>query len=119
MTFKFTYFHNSRSWYLPNKNSNLCHDFHPPIKPKLTKLNENNLSVEEIDYMRVMYDHGVGTTSMSKIMTTLAKERGHKGSYRKQTVWNITSCLQDTMDKVASIDPKWTVTQKTLHSMNK
>ena len=73
MIFKFTYFHNSRSWYLLNKDSNLCHGFHPPIKPELTKLNNSHLNVEELDYTRVVYDHGVGTVSMSKVMITLKK----------------------------------------------
>ena len=116
--FKFTCFHNIRSWYLLNKESNLCHDFHPPIQPKVTKLNNNHLNAKQLDYMRVMYEHGVGTASMSRVMTMLAKKRGHKGEYLAQTVRNMALPLQDTVDKVSGVDPKWSVAQKTLHSMN-
>ena len=111
-----TRFHNSGSWYLV-KGSNLDHTFHCPIKPEVTKLSETTLNNEEVDYMKLLYNNGVGVASMGKILASLSK-RGVKGLFLAQTVQNMTERLQSTMNEVSGIDPKWTVAQKTIHSMN-
>ena len=84
----------------------------------MTKLSESNLNNEEVDLMKILYNNGVGVASMGKIMTSLSKKRNVKGLYFTQTVRNMTVRLQSTMNHVSDIDPKWTVAQKTIHSMN-
>jgi hypothetical protein len=117
MSLQLKRFHNSGCWYL-GKGSNLHHTFHCPIEPEVTKLSDTSLNSEEVDYMKILYHNGVGVASMGKILTSLAKRRGVKGLYLSQTVRNMTERLQSTMNEVSGIDPKWTVAQKTIHSMN-
>jgi len=117
MCLRLTRFYNSGSWYL-GKGSNLRYTFHCPVEPEVTKLSDTSLNAEEVDCMKIWYNNGVGVASMGKILTSLAKRRGVKGLYLAQTVRNMTERLQSTMNEVSGIDPKWTVAQKTIHSMN-
>jgi hypothetical protein len=117
MCIRLTRYHTSGCWYLAT-GSNVDHKFHLPIRPEVTKLSECNLNNEEVDLMKLLYNNGVGVASMGKIMTSLSKKRNVKGLFLTQTVRNMTARLQSTMNHVSGIDPKWTVAQKTIHSMN-
>ena len=118
MCIRFTRFHSSGCYYLLNKGSNLEHNFHTAMKPEVVKLCDNHLNAEEMDYMKVMYNNGVGVASIGRILTSLSKKRGVKGLYLSQTVCNMTVRLQQTMNELSGIDPKWSVAQKTIHAMN-
>ena len=117
MCIQFTHFHSSRCYYLLNKGSNLEHNFHTAMKPEVVKLCDSHWNVEEMDYIKTMYNNGVGD-SISRILTSLSKKRGIKGLYLSQTVRNMTFWLQQTMNELSEIDPKWSVAQKTIHAMN-
>ena len=49
------------------------------MKPEVEKLCDSHLNVEEMDYMKVMYNNGVGVASIGRILTSLSKKRGVKG----------------------------------------
>ena len=88
------------------------------MKPEVVKLCDNHLNAEEMDYMKVMYNNGVVVASIGRILTSLSKKRGVKGLYLSQTVCNMTLWLQQIMNELSGIVPKWYVTQKTIHAMN-
>ena len=54
----------------------------------VVKLCDNHLNAEEMDYMKVMYNNGVGVASIGRILTSLSKKHG----LSKNVIFNGLGC---------------------------
>ena len=119
MTIKIMLFQQTREWYLSKRvDSTFKHSFHPQKDEDAQKLDQDDLDTTELHYLKLMYETGVGPSSIADVMTEVLKQKGKKGDFLAQTVNNVTTQVQTAMDLVAGIDTKWSVAQKTLKRLN-
>ena len=103
---------------LKRSDITLAHTSHPRKVEDAQQLNEDDLDSTQLHYLKMMYEQGVGHSSIADVMTEVIKQKGKKGAFLAQTVRNITTKLQTAMDLVAGIDSTWSVAQKTLQKLN-
>jgi len=104
-------------WYLLS-SSNLAHRFHPEQDEDTDLLNEADLSENQFNYMRVMYEKGVAPQTIANIMSEVLNKSGKSGEFLAQTIRNINEKCQAAMDVIAGISSDMTIAEKTMSRLN-
>ena len=77
-------------------------------------LNEKDMSVEQLDFIHLMYESGVSTASISTIMSKVVDN----GQFLTKTIKNITSNIQSAIDVMSNIDHTMSIAEKTIARLN-
>ena len=77
-------------------------------------LNEKDMSVEQLDFIHLMYESGVSTASISTIMSKVVDN----GQFLTKTIKNITRNLQSAIDVMSDIDHTMSIAEKTIARLN-
>ena len=108
----------SGDWFLQS-NSVLQHRFHPPVKPDTISLTQNDLSDSQLNYINLMYEHGVPSATIANIMNQLSKKDGNHGVFLAATIRNINAKTQEAMDALSDIDADFSIAKKTILTLKK
>ena len=95
------------------------HCFHLPEEPDASLLNESDLSEDNLEYMRLMFNAGVGDQTVANIMTQMLNKQGRPGEFLASTIQNIHTNCQAAMDEIAAISADATVAERTLERLNR
>ena len=104
-------------WYLLS-SSHLEHQFHPKEDVDTDLLNEADLSENQFNYMRVMYEKGVSPQTIANIMSEVLNKSGKSGAFLAQTIRNINEKCQAAMDVIAGISSDMSIAEKTMGRLN-
>ena len=77
-------------------------------------LSEKDMSVEQLDFIRLMYESGVSTASISTIMSKVVDN----GQFLTKTIKNITRNIQSAIDVMSDIDHTMSIAEKTIARLN-
>ena len=81
-------------------------------------MNEADLSENQFNYMRVMYEKGVIPQIIANIMSEVLNKSGKSGGFLAQTIKNINKKCQAAMDIVAGISSDMTTAEKKMGRLN-
>ena len=117
MNIKVFYCNFDECWYLLS-SSHLEHRFHPEEDVDTNLLNEADLSENQFNYMRVMYDKGVSPQTIANIMSEVLNKSGKSGEFLAKTIRNINEKCQAAMDVIAGISSDMSIAEKTMAKLN-
>jgi len=107
----------SGNWYLHTK-SDFNHNFHPKLQQDASLLSKDDLSDDQLDFLKIMYENGISQTTIANAMTNAVNKEGITGEFLGSTIKNITTGMQQAMDEIAGIDSSWSIAQKTIQKLN-
>ena len=117
MNIEVSYCNFDECWYLLS-SSHLEHRFHPEQDVDTDLLNEADLSENQFNYIRVMYEKGVSPQTIPNIMSKVVSKSGKSGEFLAQTIRNINEKCQATMDVIAGISSDMSIAEKTMGRLN-
>ena len=81
-------------------------------------LNQADLSKNQFNYMRLVYDKGVSNQTIANIMSKVLNKSGKSGEFLADTIKNINAKCQAAMDEIANISSDMTIAEKTMGRLN-
>lgn len=94
------------------------HDYHHELHEDATLLSKKDLKSDQLDFLELMYDNGVTSSTIANIMSTVVNKNGGKGEFIPSTINNITKEMKEAMDAIAGISADFSIAEKTIHRLN-
>ena len=106
------------SWHL-HQNSDFQHTNHIPDERQASTLNKSDLSPENLQALNILFQNGVNPSIIAQIMTDLVHMNSEekRGAFLASTIYNIANSEQETMNKIAGIEPNWSSAKKLLATL--
>ena len=108
-----------KTWHLSVK-SNFCHSFHTPLTSSANIFTADDLNKDQRNTLRILHGSGVSHSVIARAMSqSVQLSSGRKGEFLVQTIRNIGTKDQKTIDILQGMKPDWSEAEKVLHLLDR